>query len=151
MKKLIIMAMVVLFVGTMYGQVTTTFEQLYRNNGTGASGSTWTKSTTHYTDWTSMVDVDSAWLVVDFPDSVACAIKVVNNVGGGVDTISALINADSTAYYVDGTGIATAYSLTGYYIQGFPKIRIQTIFSGTKTDTQGTEKYRYYIKKFRHK
>lgn len=132
-------------------QVTTTFEQLYRNNGSGRDGSTWSRGATHYTEWTDMRGVDSARIVIDVPDSSACAIYAISNVGGGVDTCSAILNSDSTKYAVGGTGICNSYSLVGYYLDGFPLLRLKIYWgAGTQQDSQGTEKYRVFIKKYRH-
>ena len=87
MKKLFLFMALILVTGITSAQTSTTFEQIYRNNGSGASGSTWARGATHYSNWTDMTDVDSAWIVVDFPDSNACAIRVENCVsmtGNGV-------------------------------------------------------------------
>ena len=143
-----------LIVTVATAQVSTTFEQISRNNGSGASGSTWSRGATHYTEWTDMKGVDSAWVIVDFPDSIACAIYAVSSVGGdndGVDTTSGLLNSDSTKYAVNGTGMAKSYSTVGYYVQGFPLLRFKIYFgAGAQQDSQATEKYRVFIKKFRH-
>jgi hypothetical protein len=151
MKKLFLFMVLILIVTVATAQVSTTFEQICRDNGSGVSGSTWSRGATHYTEWTDMRGVDSAWVVVDFPDSIACAIYATSNVGGGVDTTSGILNSDSTKYAANGTGMAKSYSTVGYYVPGFPLLRFKIYFgAGAQQDSQGTEKYRVFIKKYRH-
>ncbi|MBE3116686.1 hypothetical protein IMZ68_05715 [Candidatus Bathyarchaeota archaeon] len=151
MKKLILS--IVLIAGIASAQTYSTFEQVYRNDGSGAVGTDWRRSATHYTNLQDMSRVDSAWLIVNFPDSVDCAIKVDNyTASDGVVSTSALINTDSTIYATDNTGISAVYTLKTFYQEGYPLIRFRTLFSAIKNHTDAvSEKYKYYIMKFYHK
>jgi hypothetical protein len=150
MKKLILC--MVLIAGITQAQKFYTFEQVFRNDNSGANGSTWAASATHYSDFIDMRDVDSAWIVVNFPDSVDVGIFVENYTStDGVVYLSSAANAsDSTIYTTDNTGISEKYSLVGYYQQGFPLIRLKSVFSAIDNTLVLSAKYKYYIFKFKH-
>jgi hypothetical protein len=150
MKKLILC--MVLLTGIMSAQSFVTFEQMYRDDGSGANGSTWADGVTHYTNFQDMTDADSAWIVANFPDSVNCAFYVMNYAGEkGVSATSAIVNTDSLQYTTDETGISACYSLVGFYDQGYPVIKIKTVFSDGGGNTLVlSKKYKLFIKKFKH-
>jgi len=150
MKKLIIC--LIFIVGTTSAQNYTTIEQMYRNDGSGASGSTWLDDQTHYTNMQDMSNVDSAWIVANFPDSVNCAFYVENySAYNGVVSLSDIVNTDSLQYSTDETGISDCYTLVDFYQQGYPLIRIKTVFSdGGGNTLEEVAKYKLYIKKFKH-
>ncbi len=155
MKKLFLITALILVVSIANAQVTTSFNQIYRNNGSGASGSTWAAAATHYSEFIDMTDVDSAQVVFNFPDSVDVDVYVENYTSQtGVVAVSGRIgenagSTDSVRYVTDGTGKSWSSSLGTNYKAGFPLIRLKLAFQ-TGSDTQGTEKYKMYIKRFRH-
>lgn len=156
MKRLILTTvMILLAVGITYGQ--TEFSQVYRNNGSGAAGSTWAKSATHYSNYIDMSDVDSAWIVFNFTDTVDVLVQWENytSTSDGVVSRSDTIgegygNTSDTICVKSADGASWSSSLTGAYEQGFPIGRIKLTFSAYINDTQATEKYKMYIKKFKH-
>ncbi|MBE3116685.1 hypothetical protein IMZ68_05710 [Candidatus Bathyarchaeota archaeon] len=162
MKRIFLaMTLTIMCVGLMFAQ-STTFDQVFRNNGNGVNGSLWSNSLTHYTEFIDMKDVDSAQVVVNFPDSVNVAFYVENYTDAS-GVVNIVLNApagtgaaDSITYVTDNTGMSHAFSLTTWYDAGYPIIRVKAIFGSTKNHattsaTYATQKYKMYIKRFRHK
>ncbi len=155
MKKLFLM--LILAVGVVSAQVSTTFDQVKLANGDMTD--TWALTATDsidYTDFIDMKDVDSAQVVFDFPDSVDVDVYCLSYAArNGVVVTSDRIgenagSTDSVRYVTDGTGKAWSSSLGSNYKAGFPLIKLKLDFH-LGSDTQGTEKYRIWIKRFRHK
>jgi len=92
--------------------------------------------------------------VFDFPDSVDVDVYCENYAArDGVVKLSGIIgenagSTDSVLYVTDGTGYSWSSSLGTNYVSGFPLIRLKLCFH-YGSDTQGTEKYRIWIKRFR--
>jgi len=109
-----------------------------------------------------MRNVDSAQVVVNFPDSVCAAFYIQNFTEKGDGVAEIILNApagtgaaDSISSAAD-AGYSHAFTLTSWYDPGFPLIRIKTIYTSTKNHaTTGagylTQKCKVYIKRFRHK
>ena len=139
----------------------TTFDQIRLSGQSDLSGWVWTNSLTTYTEFIDMKDVDSAWVVVNFPDSM-CAAFYVENYSSRDGVANIILNApagtgaaDSLVSTANG-GYSHSFTLTTWYDTGYPLIRIKTIHSSSKNhattgaDYLGT-KCKYYIKRFRHK
>jgi hypothetical protein len=148
-KILLVCIALVLVVGVAFPQ-NVSVERLLRNNGSGLAGSTWAASATHYTEWFA-TDYDSAHIFIVCPDTVKAGVTVQ---GSGVTDGTLLVASNSTVDSISATasaaGLAIGFSIQDNSVLGAPFARQVIAFSANTNDTQLTEKYKIWIKKFRH-
>lgn len=152
MNKVLISLVLVLLCVSLVPAQNISVIQLVRNTGSDPySGSTWAASATHYTEWFDMSKYDSAHVFITFPDTVKAGVTVQ---GAGTTDGSTLAATNTTVDSVNATasatGLAIGFSIQDNGVLGAPYQRLKISFSANTNDTEGVEKYKIWLKRFKH-
>ena len=148
-RALFVLATLVLVVGVMNAQ--NKVEQLFRFPGsTYSAGSTWAASATHYSEKVGFVDEDSIHVTLIFTDTVDVDVYVINYGSGINETVGDTSAAVDSVAATKAAGYSKTLTLVGKLNMGAAAFQLKLAFVATGNDTQATEKYKMYIKRFRN-
>ena len=149
-RALFVLATLVLAVGLLTAQ--NRVEQLFRASASNAyaDGSTWAASQTHYSAKVGFVDDDSIHVTFIFTDTVDVDVYVINYGSGINESIGDTSAAVDSVAATKAAGYSKTLSLNGKLNMGAAAFQVKLAFVASGNDTQGTEKYKMYIKRFRN-